>query len=768
MKSTLNKFIAGVLIASFIAFLFVGINGDVQAQDSFPPALEPVLSADGLELANGVPPLVIMADPNPQRQNLKPIGPTADDYLAGPGSENSTFAVTYVAAGGTDPWGEPCYDFPASAKTAFNAAAAIWAKTLESSVPITIKACWADLGSYSGILGYSGGAYSYQNFTGAPKTNTWYESSLANALYGSDLGPSYFDMNITYNKYFTWYYGTDGNPPVGTYDLVSVAAHEIAHGLNFSGTAEYSSGTGSFGDDTYKRPNIYDTFMENGAGTALTSFTNPSPQLGSLLTSGDLWFDGTNANAANGSTRVKIYAPGSWQNGSSYSHLDYATFSGTANSLMVYAMGSGSAQHSPGPVTIGIFKDLGWKPAAAPVTPTPVSPAGATADTTPKYKWTRVATATQYRYQLLKGTTLVYTKLVGASACGTSYCASTPSNVLTLGSYKWRVQAYAGGVWKPYSAFKAFSITFTPTPIAPSGTITDTTPTYKWTRLIGASQYRYQLLKGTTLVYTKIVGSTRCGTTYCTSTPSTVLSAGSYKWRVQAYVGGVWRAYSVYKAFSLGTGFISDFTSHANGWTAVYGPWSLMDSNYYQTPGVAGYFSSTTHTGSYSNFTYEAKVKRTGSQTYLANYLIIRGTPTGLDATKLWRNGYLFGYVNSSYGMGGFAVFEINAGSPVVLKGWTNSSAIVPNDWNVLKVAAAGSTLKFYINGTLVWTGTDSTISAGQVGMMMYRTTSSTGDRLLADWAKLTTAGAAGPVIEPVAPGVELPGGDITGLTEVR
>ncbi|MGE5251494.1 MAG: hypothetical protein ACM3QS_14930, partial [Bacteroidota bacterium] len=103
----------------------------------------------------------------------------------------------------------------------------------------------------------------------------------------------------------------------------------------------------------------------------------------------------------------------------------------------------------------------------------------------------------------------------------------------------------------PYSAFKAFSITFTPTPIAPSGTVTDTTPTYKWTRLIGASQYRYQLLKGTTLVYTKIVGSTRCGTAYCTSTPSTVLSAGSYKWRVQAYVGGVWRAYSTYKAFSI-------------------------------------------------------------------------------------------------------------------------------------------------------------------------------------------------------------------------
>jgi hypothetical protein len=164
-------------------------------------------------------------------------------------------------------------------------------------------------------------------------------------------------MHITYNSGFSWYYGTGGLPPAGTYDLVTVAAHEIAHGLNFSGLAQYSGGMGSYGYDG--SPNVYDTFMESGGGTKLTAYTNPSPALGSLLTSNDLWFTGSNANAANGG-RVKMYAPSTWSGGSSYAHLDYSNFAGTVNSMMVYAVSSASAQHNPGPVTKGLLKDLGW------------------------------------------------------------------------------------------------------------------------------------------------------------------------------------------------------------------------------------------------------------------------------------------------------------------------------------------------------------------------------------------------------------------------
>jgi len=359
-------------------------------------------------------------------------------------------------------------------------------------------------------------------------------------------------MHITYNLGFSWYLGTDGNPPGGQYDLATVAAHEIGHGLNFSGSATTAGGFGSFGHGT-GFPNVYDTFMESGAGTALTIYANPSTELGTLLTSNDLWFDGPNANAANGASRVKMYAPSPWAPGSSYSHLDYGTFAGTSNSMMVYAVASGAANHSPGTVTKGLLKDLGWQLATAtPVVPTLLSPSGTISDKTPTYQWITVAGATQYRYELLQGTTVIFTKTVASTACGASTCSRTPATALEYLSYKWRVQAMVGGVWKSYSAFKTFTVKVpVPTPQTPSGTITDRTPAYKWTKVAGATQYRFQLLQGTTVIYTNTVASTVCGATSCTSTPAPALGYFTYNWKVRAMVDGVWGAYSALKTFTV-------------------------------------------------------------------------------------------------------------------------------------------------------------------------------------------------------------------------
>jgi len=357
MNKTFKKFIVALLIASLFVFPMAGVNGGVQAQDSFPPALEPSLSADGLTLYNGVTPLVVVVDPNPAMQGIKIPAPEVDKALADLDAASATFSFTYVADGNEDPWHQVCTTFPDNAKTAFNAAAAIWASKLQSSVLITIQACWASL-SDPNTLGYSGGQPLHRDFSWAPQANTWYQGSLANALYGSDLDSTSFDMYITYNSNFAWYTATDSHPPAGQYDLVTVAAHEIAHGLNFSGSAQYFGGMGSYGYDGY--PQIYDTFMEDNGGRKLTSYPNSSAELGTLLTSGSLWFNGSNANAANGGTRVKMYAPPSWNDGSSYGHLDYSTFAGPPNSMMVYAVASGSANHNPGPVTTGLLKDLGW------------------------------------------------------------------------------------------------------------------------------------------------------------------------------------------------------------------------------------------------------------------------------------------------------------------------------------------------------------------------------------------------------------------------
>ena len=104
-------------------------------------------------------------------------------------------------------------------------------------------------------------------------------------------------------------------------------------------------------------------------------------------------------------------------------------------------------------------------------------------------------------------------------------------------------------------------------------------------------------------------------------------------------------------------------------------------------------------------------------------------------------------------------------GSITGLKYWTIHSAVHVDDWNTLKVVVNGTSLKFYINGTLVWTGTSTTVLAGQVGLAMYRGAGSTGNFLNVDWAKLTVSIPdelfLDDPFEVVVPGVEVPGGTI-------
>lgn len=271
----------------------------------------------------------------------------------------ASFNFSYYNAGATDPWGAACQTTPNEAKAAFAAAGNIWAEKIRSPILISIQVCWSYLGA-SNILGYSGTLDSFKNFTSAPRSNVWYQSALANALSGMDLNGSAPDMYITFNTNFSWYYGLDSNPPYNQMDLVTVALHEIGHGLNFAGSMQYSNGMGAWGYNT-GYPNIYDTFTEDGAGNPLIGYTNPSSALGSALISGNLWFNGVNANAANEGSAVRIYAPSTWAPGSSYSHLDYNTFNNTINQLMVYAVSYGEAIHEPGPVTLGMLEDMGWR-----------------------------------------------------------------------------------------------------------------------------------------------------------------------------------------------------------------------------------------------------------------------------------------------------------------------------------------------------------------------------------------------------------------------
>ena len=305
------------------------------------------------------------------------VPPPADFRERGP--HDATINVTYDG-------------FTPQAQVAFQFAVDIWKSQITSAVPIEVQASFEALPT--GVLGSAGAAGLIRNWDTAPLRDTWYPYPLANKIAGEDLRPSRHDITARFSSVRDdWYFGTDGQTPAGQIDFVSVVLHEIGHGLGFSGSASVSGGEGSLGGNG--SITVYDTFVDNGLGVAISSFPNPSVALATELQGGDLFFDGSNAEAANGGPPPELYAPNPFQQGSSYSHLDEAVFAaGDPNSLMSPSIGSGEAIHDPGAITRGLFTDMGWTTSDSPPTATPTQTPIPTQTQTPTQTSTPLPTRT--------------------------------------------------------------------------------------------------------------------------------------------------------------------------------------------------------------------------------------------------------------------------------------------------------------------------------------------------------------------------------------
>ena len=272
--------------------------------------------------------------------------------------------------------------FTDEARTAFQYAVDIWDSLIRSPVPIRIDATFTDFRGYEDGRIILGGARP-AGWQSPTSLDIWFVDALADKRAGRDLEIGEPDIITRFNSHedVNWYFGTDGDTPAGKMDFVSAVLHEIAHGLGFSSFAKEedfstvsigrfspSVGRGELRSGNPTLPQIYDFFVVNGSGIAITSFPDPSTNLLDQFTSNNLFWNGGKAVEANGGARPQLFAPSKWYQGSSYTHLDEATFPpGDVNSLMTPDFDRQEAIHDPGPITLGMFEDIGWTINSAPM-----------------------------------------------------------------------------------------------------------------------------------------------------------------------------------------------------------------------------------------------------------------------------------------------------------------------------------------------------------------------------------------------------------------
>ncbi len=378
--------------------------------------------------------------------------------------------------------------FSPEAKTAFQYAVDVWSALVESSVPIRIEASWTSLDD--GVLGSAGPDILHGDF-GFGEPDTWYPSSLANALAGADLSTESVDIVANFNSDFeAWYFGLDGNTPPGEIDFVTVVMHEIGHGLGFFGTMNVDDGTGSaecdglqgngcWGFESHPdMADIFERFAEDLNGNLLIDtniYPNPSSELGDVLIGADVYFDGAAAVDAFGD-RPPLYAPFMWNGGSSFSHLDEASFPpGDPSSLMTPSVSASEAIHDPGPVGCGIFADMGWTTTVdcgfgvipeTPSIPVPISPENDATDVPVDVtlSWEEAQQADAYSLEIARTASFATPEVSVSGIEETSYSVEGLQNDT---EYYWHVRATNAQSTSAYSTTYRFVTTSAP-PAAPA------------------------------------------------------------------------------------------------------------------------------------------------------------------------------------------------------------------------------------------------------------------------------------------------------------
>lgn len=221
---------------------------------------------------------------------------------------------------------------------------------------ITIGVQWADLSGINVHLLGMGGSYATCLHPTLPYTLI--PSALYTSLTGAPNCPgigSPLHATLTLNSHppAPWYTGLGGTVPGDRIDLITVALHEMVHGLGFE---SFVSGDGSYGP----APNgfIFDAFLLAGADASWPAFGAPvaSPLADVAALTSHVVFRGN--VSAGGISSFEVYTPSPFAGGTSLSHVRPAL--SIINRLMFPAIGFGQAWHHPGAAVYVAMASMGY------------------------------------------------------------------------------------------------------------------------------------------------------------------------------------------------------------------------------------------------------------------------------------------------------------------------------------------------------------------------------------------------------------------------
>ena len=177
----------------------------------------------------------------------------------------------------------------------------------------------------------------------------------------------------------------------------------------------------------------------------------------------------------------------------------------------------------------------------------PLTPSGTSSDTTPTFTWSSATNATWYRLYIQNDSTgqTIYNEWHKGKT------SLTFTGAFPEGKYRFWVQTYGNNKYGAWSSPKSFTISVpkpaTTTLISPGGTLSDTTPTFRWNAAKNAAWYQLyvqQESSGKGVINQWLEGKTAL-------TITSALPEGKYRFWVRTYGNNKYGEWSSPKSFTI-------------------------------------------------------------------------------------------------------------------------------------------------------------------------------------------------------------------------